>query len=74
MVNASEVTKVKTLTIRETFAFLKQEPAQVINVCIHVPYYDKVTWFSIDRITISFFVFFFVPSSNFLCVSLGSSC
>ena len=30
MVNASEVTKVKTLTIREIFAFLKQEQAQVI--------------------------------------------
>ncbi|CAF2326184.1 unnamed protein product [Brassica napus] len=43
MVNASEVTKVKTLTIRETFAFLKQEPAQAafLDVCIHVPSYDK---------------------------------
>ncbi|CAF2167573.1 unnamed protein product [Brassica rapa subsp. narinosa] len=28
MVNASEVIKVKTLTIREIFAFLKQEQAQ----------------------------------------------
>ncbi|KAF3536631.1 hypothetical protein F2Q69_00020915 [Brassica cretica] len=28
MVNASEVTKAETLTIRDIFAFLKQEPAQ----------------------------------------------
>ncbi|CAF1927859.1 hypothetical protein YC2023_058700 [Brassica napus] len=35
MVNASEVTKVKTLTIREIFAFLKQEQAQppLITLC-----------------------------------------
>ncbi|KAG2256130.1 hypothetical protein Bca52824_075424 [Brassica carinata] len=29
MVNASEVTKAVTLTIRDIFAFLKQEPAQI---------------------------------------------
>ncbi|KAL0848038.1 hypothetical protein Bca101_021285 [Brassica carinata] len=35
MVNASEVTKAETLTIREIFAFLKQEPAQLplITLC-----------------------------------------
>ena len=31
MVNASEVTKAETLTIRDIFAFLKQEPDQVIS-------------------------------------------
>ncbi|WZZ04977.1 hypothetical protein YC2023_090898 [Brassica napus] len=31
MVNASEVIKVKTLTIREIFAFLKQEQAQPLS-------------------------------------------
>ncbi|WZZ21114.1 hypothetical protein YC2023_122501 [Brassica napus] len=41
MVNASEVTKVKTLTIRETFAFLKQEPAQGVPAEILEPIVGK---------------------------------
>ncbi|KAG2276415.1 hypothetical protein Bca52824_058970 [Brassica carinata] len=32
MVNASEVTKAETLTIRDKFAFLKPEPAQLVDV------------------------------------------
>ncbi|CAN6859263.1 unnamed protein product [Brassica oleracea] len=32
MVNASEVTKAETLTFRDIFAFLKQEPAQLVDV------------------------------------------